>query len=352
MKSRERSRRSRSRLVQLHRPVHGGRRRALGAAVMPAVRDRAGGEGLPPRRTILARCRGRPLGLERRPRDARPTGRRVERGGPLPVPSFVAGGLDPDERRRRHPAPAARRRRRRLGRRERSRHQGPSAGCERFFEAVREADVPEPVDARGYFGEYGGRFAPETLMAPLEELERGVRDAGGGTARFRAELDELLRNYAGRPTPLTFADRLSERLRRRADRARSARTSSTPGAHKLNNALGQVLLARRMGKTRVVAETGAGQHGVATAAAAAKLGVACRVYMGVDRHGAPGAERLADAAARRRGRRRGRRLEDAEGRDQRGDAGLDRERRHDALRPGLGARARIRIRRSSASSSP
>ena len=132
---------------------------------------------------------------------------------------------------------------------------------------------------RGYFGEYGGRFAPETLMAPLDELDRAFarfrRDR-----RFRAELDELLRNYAGRPTPLTFADRLSERLGG-ARIALKREDLLHTGAHKLNNALGQILLAKRMGKNRVVAETGAGQHGVATAAAAAKLGVACRVYMGV-----------------------------------------------------------------------
>jgi len=138
--------------------------------------------------------------------------------------------------------------------------------------------VPERK-RRGYFGEYGGRFAPETLMAPLDELDRAFarfrRDR-----RFRAELDELLRNYAGRPTPLTFADRLSERLGG-ARIALKREDLLHTGAHKLNNALGQILLAKRMGKNRVVAETGAGQHGVATAAAAAKLGVACRVYMGV-----------------------------------------------------------------------
>jgi len=130
----------------------------------------------------------------------------------------------------------------------------------------------------GYFGPYGGRFAPETLMAPLEELERAWtrfrRDRG-----FLAELDGLLRTYAGRPTPLTFAERLTEH----AGGARIALKREDllhTGAHKLNNSLGQVLLARRMGKTRVVAETGAGQHGVATAAAAARLGLPCRVYMG------------------------------------------------------------------------
>ena len=130
----------------------------------------------------------------------------------------------------------------------------------------------------GYFGPYGGRFAPETLMAPLEELERAWerfrRDRG-----LAAELDGLLRTYAGRPTPLTCAERLTEH----AGGARIALKREDllhTGAHKLNNSLGQVLLARRMGKTRVVAETGAGQHGVATAAAAARLGLPCRVYMG------------------------------------------------------------------------
>ncbi len=131
----------------------------------------------------------------------------------------------------------------------------------------------------GYFGPYGGRFAPETLMAPLEELERAFeryrRDRG-----FRAELAGLLKTYAGRPTPLTFADRLTA-LAGGARIALKREDLLHTGAHKLNNSLGQVLLARRMGKTRIVAETGAGQHGVATAAAAAKLGLPCRVYMGV-----------------------------------------------------------------------
>ncbi len=131
---------------------------------------------------------------------------------------------------------------------------------------------------KGYFGEYGGRFAPETLMAPLEELERAFarwrRDA-----RFRRELDGLLTSYGGRPTPLSDAPGLSAT----AGGARIALKREDllhTGAHKLNNCLGQVLLAKRMGKRRVIAETGAGQHGVATAAAAARLGVPCRVYMG------------------------------------------------------------------------
>jgi tryptophan synthase beta chain len=132
---------------------------------------------------------------------------------------------------------------------------------------------------RGYFGEYGGQFAPETLMAPLSELDaafrRWSRDAG-----FRAELDDLLRTYAGRPTPVTVAGRLAARWGG-ARIALKREDLLHTGAHKLNNALGQVLLATRMRKRRIVAETGAGQHGVATAAAAARLGVPCRVYMGV-----------------------------------------------------------------------
>ena len=131
----------------------------------------------------------------------------------------------------------------------------------------------------GYFGEYGGRFAPETLMAPLEELERAW-ERWKKDPRFRAELALLLRDYAGRPTPITVADNLS----RKAGGARIVLKREDllhTGAHKLNNSLGQVLLAKRMRKKRVVAETGAGQHGVATAAAAAKLSVPCRVYMGV-----------------------------------------------------------------------
>src|SRR6202171_3676817 len=131
----------------------------------------------------------------------------------------------------------------------------------------------------GYFGEFGGRFVPETLMAPLEELERAWA-RWRKDPRFHAELALLLRDYAGRPTPITVADNLS----RNAGGARSVVKREDllhTGAHKLNNSLGQVLLAKRMRKKRVVAETGAGQHGVATAAAAAKLNVPCRVYMGV-----------------------------------------------------------------------
>jgi len=133
-------------------------------------------------------------------------------------------------------------------------------------------------DSRGRFGDYGGRFVPETLVPALEELERAWADARGDPA-FGAELDDLLRRFAGRPTPLGDARRLSSEaggcrvLLKREDLCHT-------GAHKINNTLGQLLLARRMGKRRVIAETGAGQHGVATAAAAALFGVPCEVYMG------------------------------------------------------------------------
>jgi tryptophan synthase beta chain len=132
--------------------------------------------------------------------------------------------------------------------------------------------------AAGYFGEFGGRFAPETLMAPLEELERAFGRWRRDPA-FRRELRDLLHTYGGRPTPLSEAPGLSKA----AGGARIALKREDllhTGAHKLNNCLGQVLLAKRMGKSRVIAETGAGQHGVATAAAAARLGIPCRVYMG------------------------------------------------------------------------
>jgi tryptophan synthase beta chain len=134
-------------------------------------------------------------------------------------------------------------------------------------------------DARGYFGEFGGRFVPETLMAPVDELTEAYFSARRDAA-FVAELRQLLENYVGRPTPLYEARRAAGRsdVRLFFKREDLAHT----GAHKINNALGQALLAARMGKTRVVAETGAGQHGVATATACALLGLECVVYMGAD----------------------------------------------------------------------
>jgi tryptophan synthase beta chain len=133
-------------------------------------------------------------------------------------------------------------------------------------------------DSSGHFGPYGGRFVPEVLMAPIEELEKAYLDARSDPA-FQTELDELLRTYAGRPTPLYFARRLTETLGGARIWIKREDLLHT-GAHKINNALGQALLARRMGKRRIIAETGAGQHGVATATVCALMGFECVVYMG------------------------------------------------------------------------
>ena len=140
-------------------------------------------------------------------------------------------------------------------------------------------------DARGYYGEYGGKFVPETLVAPVEELQQAYLDARQDDS-FLAELDRLLAHYVGRPTPVYEVGRLRASLV--AGSSPAARIFlkredlAHTGAHKINNALGQALLARRMGKRRVVAETGAGQHGVAAATACALLGLECHVYMGAD----------------------------------------------------------------------
>ena len=133
-------------------------------------------------------------------------------------------------------------------------------------------------DAQGHFGPYGGRYVPETLMAPLEELEKAWREARADPS-FGAELDELLAHYAGRPTPMYWARRLSESAGGARIYLKREDLLHT-GAHKINNCLGQVLLARRMGKKRIIAETGAGQHGVATATVCALFGLECIVYMG------------------------------------------------------------------------
>jgi tryptophan synthase beta chain len=143
---------------------------------------------------------------------------------------------------------------------------------------ARAVDPAALPDADGHFGRFGGRFVPETLMAPLIELERAFR-AARKDPRFRRRLGDLLRHYAGRPTPLYFA----ERLTRHCGGARiylKREDLCHTGAHKINNVLGQALLAQRMGKKRIIAETGAGQHGVASATAAALLGLECEVYMG------------------------------------------------------------------------
>ncbi len=133
-------------------------------------------------------------------------------------------------------------------------------------------------DARGRFGEFGGRYVPETLMHPVEELEQAFQAARADSA-FQAELARLLKDFAGRPTPLFPARRLTEHLGGAQIYLKREDLLHT-GAHKINNCLGQGLLAQRMGKARLVAETGAGQHGVATATVAALLGLECVVYMG------------------------------------------------------------------------
>jgi tryptophan synthase beta chain len=138
--------------------------------------------------------------------------------------------------------------------------------------------ITSEPDSSGHFGPYGGRYVPEVLMAPLEELERAYC-AARSDASFRDELNDLLAHYAGRPTPLYYAKRLSEALGGARIYLKREDLLHT-GAHKINNALGQGLLAKRMGKRRVIAETGAGQHGVATATACALFGLECVVYMG------------------------------------------------------------------------
>lgn len=135
-------------------------------------------------------------------------------------------------------------------------------------------------DDRGYFGDYGGRFVPDTLMAPLLQLEQAYAELSA-QPEFWREFESILTHFVGRETPLQYASRLTEKLGgakiylKREDLAHT-------GAHKINNAIGQILLARHMGKTRIIAETGAGQHGVATATAAAQFGMKCIVYMGAE----------------------------------------------------------------------
>jgi tryptophan synthase beta chain len=133
-------------------------------------------------------------------------------------------------------------------------------------------------DARGHFGIFGGKYVPETLMGPLEELEQAYREARADP-EFQGELQAYLKEYVGRPTPLYYARRLSEHLGGPRIFLKREDLNHT-GAHKINNALGQTLLTRRMGKRRIIAETGAGQHGVAAATAAAMFGLECEVYMG------------------------------------------------------------------------
>jgi tryptophan synthase beta chain len=149
----------------------------------------------------------------------------------------------------------------------------------------------DPTELEERFGPYGGRYVPETLVPAIEELTAAWADARTDSG-FRAELDALLRDYVGRPTPLLLAERLSEAAGRRVYLKREDLAHT--GAHKINNAIGQALLARRMGKPRVIAETGAGQHGVATATACALFDLECVVYMGTEdmRRQRPNVERM------------------------------------------------------------
>ncbi len=148
-----------------------------------------------------------------------------------------------------------------------------------------------PETASGRYGPYGGRYVAETLMPALDELTRAYEESQGDP-EFQAELDSLLHHYAGRPTPTYFAARLTEEVGPRIWLKREDLCHT--GAHKVNNTIGQILLARRMGKTRIIAETGAGQHGVATATACALMGLPCEVYMGAEdvRRQAPNVRRM------------------------------------------------------------
>jgi tryptophan synthase beta chain len=140
-------------------------------------------------------------------------------------------------------------------------------------------------DERGHFGQFGGRFVAETLMPLILDLEREYRAAKADPA-FKAEFDDLLEHYVGRPSPLYYAERLTEHYRASSPAGMGAKIYfkreelNHTGAHKINNCIGQILLARRMGKTRIIAETGAGQHGVATATVAARFGLPCTIFMG------------------------------------------------------------------------
>ncbi|HET9511119.1 MAG TPA: tryptophan synthase subunit beta [Sphingomonas sp.] len=140
-------------------------------------------------------------------------------------------------------------------------------------------------DDRGHFGDYGGRYVAETLMPLILDLEREYR-AAQADPEFAAEFDDLLEHYVGRPSPLYYAERLTEALRESAPEGKGAEIwfkrdeLNHTGAHKINNCIGQILLARRMGKTRIIAETGAGQHGVATATVCARFGLPCTIFMG------------------------------------------------------------------------
>ena len=162
------------------------------------------------------------------------------------------------------------------------RHFGPFAEwpalCDNYAFMASQLTIPASVPGR--FGPYGGRYVPETLMVPLLELER-VYERAKSDAVFQAKFNDLLKNFAGRPTPLQFAERLTRHLGGPRIYLKREDLLHT-GAHKINNAIGQGLLAVQMKKPRIIAETGAGQHGVATATVAAHLGLECVVYMGTE----------------------------------------------------------------------
>src|SRR5215475_9870093 len=150
--------------------------------------------------------------------------------------------------------------------------------CDNTLSMASQLTTPAPVPGR--FGPYGGRYVPETLMVPLLELER-VYEQAKSDAAFQTKFNDLLRNFAGRPTPLQFAERLTQHLGGPRIYLKREDLLHT-GAHKINNCIGQGLLAVRMGKRRIIAETGAGQHGVGTATVAARFGLECVVYMGTE----------------------------------------------------------------------
>ncbi len=163
--------------------------------------------------------------------------------------------------------------------------------------APKKTSISVP-DERGRFGDYGGRYVPETVMAALDELTE-CYDRISRTSAFKAELKDLLSNFVGRPTPLYFAERLTQELRGPRIFLKREDLNHT-GAHKINNTVGQILLARQMGKKRIIAETGAGQHGVATATVCARFGLECVVYMGsedIERQ-APNVDRMQLLGAR------------------------------------------------------
>ena len=200
-------------------------------------------------------------------------------------------------------------------------------------------DLP---DARGHFGPYGGRVRRRDADPRARRAQGAVRGARRDPA-FAAEFARELKHYVGRPSPVYHAERWSRELGGAQIWIKREDLNHT-GAHKINNCIGQALLARRLGKPRVIAETGAGQHGVATATVAARYGLECVVYMGSEDVQAPGAERLPDEAPRRDGRAGRVRLEDAEGRAERGDARLGHQRRVARSTSSAPSRARIPIR--------